>query len=206
MTGPALSPTMTRSKGKAQRCNAVIAALLEPGERLLALADVTSATPTSIGLAVTDRRLIAVPKAPRHPAILQAYRQYVDGVRFDKRLMFTYLVVTSGGEELDFGIALGEERTFLEPFLSYFTAPTEPIPTPTEPKFAPTEPIPSPTEPEQGISLVKKTVVPPMPPPPPHGGPTIADELIKLADLHQRGLLNDEEFQTAKAAVIKRRS
>lgn len=187
MSDPAVSPMLSASK--AQRCRAVMAAMMAPGERLLALADVTSVSPLSIGLAVTDQRIVAVPKGPRTPVELQVHRGQLRDVRFDKRLLFTYLIGITGDGEHDFGIALSGDRAFLQPFLDQLLAPTAP----TSPPTAPTPP------PTAGISLVKKRPEPATP----ATEPTIADELVKLADLHQRGLLTDEEFQSAKAAVIK---
>ena len=34
------------------------------------------------------------------------------------------------------------------------------------------------------------------------GAPSASDELAKLAGLHQRGVLNDDEFARAKAKVV----
>ena len=66
MTRPTKSPML--SKGRAKRCEAILRSVMAPGERLIALADVTSVTPLSIGLAATAHRLIAVPTQPAHPA------------------------------------------------------------------------------------------------------------------------------------------
>jgi Short C-terminal domain len=42
------------------------------------------------------------------------------------------------------------------------------------------------------------------PPPagPPNAGPSIADQLNQLAELHNQGALTDEEFAAAKASVL----
>ncbi|GAB11894.1 hypothetical protein GOARA_091_00120 [Gordonia araii NBRC 100433] len=210
MNGPARSKMLSNSK--ADRCVAVMAALMAPGEQLLALADVTSVTPQSIGLAVTDRRLVAVPKTPKHPIELQAHRGQLRGVRLDKRLVFTYLIGITDTDEIEFGIALQEDRNFLQPFLDQFLAassagqaPREPIDGRVNPELArdsyrdPREPT---AQASSGISLVKNS---PQQASATDDKSTIADELVKLADLHQRGLLTDEEFQTAKAAVINGR-
>ena len=41
---------------------------------------------------------------------------------------------------------------------------------------------------------------PPPPPVPPSAG--VSDELLKLADLHDKGILSDTEFETAKRRVL----
>jgi len=38
------------------------------------------------------------------------------------------------------------------------------------------------------------------------GGPSIADELAKLADLHNRGVLTDAEYNSQKAALLDERA
>jgi len=160
----------------ANSCARIMAAFLAPDERLLAVADVTSAGPVTIGVAVTDQRIVGVPKSSEHPIELQVRRGELTDVHFDKRLVFSYLIGVTGDTKVEFGIALIDERKFLQPFLDRLLAP----------------------QPSPGISLVKKTP----PPPEPSADPTIVDELVKLADLHERGLLTDDEFQAAKAAVI----
>jgi outer membrane murein-binding lipoprotein Lpp len=37
---------------------------------------------------------------------------------------------------------------------------------------------------------------------PPPAGPSVADQLQQLADLHQQGVLSDDEFAAAKAKVL----
>jgi hypothetical protein len=45
---------------------------------------------------------------------------------------------------------------------------------------------------------------PPQAPPPaaPEAGPSMADQLQQLAELHQQGVLSDDEFTAAKAKVL----
>ena len=40
------------------------------------------------------------------------------------------------------------------------------------------------------------------PPPTAPAGPSVADQLQQIADLHQRGMLSDDEFAAAKAKLL----
>ena len=216
MTRPTKSPML--SKGRAKRCEAILRSVMAPGERLIALADVTSVTPLSIGLAVTDQRLIAVPKTSAHTVEIQIHRAQFRGYRFERKLVFSYLLGITDAEEKNFGVGVSEVRKFLAPYLDQLLVP---IPVaghvPDEPasRVDPSlrDPAGQAPPPLQGISLIKRKAHPTDPcasqstpgAPTTPVEPTIADELVKLADLHQRGLLTDAEFQTAKAAVISRR-
>jgi hypothetical protein len=43
---------------------------------------------------------------------------------------------------------------------------------------------------------------PPPAPPPPAAGPSMMDQLSQLGDLHNQGVLTDEEFAAAKAKLL----
>ncbi|MFT4200641.1 SHOCT domain-containing protein [Gordonia sp. (in: high G+C Gram-positive bacteria)] len=195
MTQPAVSKMLSQSK--AARCIAIMNRLLAPGEQLLALADVTSVKPLTLGLAVTDQRILGVPKSAEHPVELSFRHGSLREYSYDKRLVFSYLICATDAGLLDFGIVLSDDRTFLDPYLLQSVRMAPPVPPAGGPSGHTAAPPPSAHQ--SGVDLVKKT-----PPPGPQTEQTIADELVKLADLHQRGLLTDEEFQSAKAAVIHR--
>jgi Short C-terminal domain len=56
--------------------------------------------------------------------------------------------------------------------------------------------------PPQGYGGYPQQAAPPPPPAAPAGEPSMMDQLSKLADLHNQGVLTDEEFAAAKAKLI----
>jgi Short C-terminal domain len=61
---------------------------------------------------------------------------------------------------------------------------------------------PDPYQQQQPPPQYQQYQQPPPPPPAPAGSAPMIDQLNQLADLHQRGVLTDEEFAAAKAKLF----
>ena len=75
----------------------------------------------------------------------------------------------------------------------------------TELHPSPTSKVRKPLSPKEGAvqQAVTEDLDPEVEPPPPESGFSVADELGKLADLRDRGVLSEEEFEKQKMKLLE---
>lgn len=216
----------------AQKWANALAADLRTGETIWAFLGLGRFKPFTTAIAITNQRILGFnengqSQEKRIP--IQVAAHMIRGFDFPTKFNTTMRVMTDHGE-VNFGILDAKEVDFARHYLTYLQQPMDkdatrpstpvapgaqmpPLTSPTSPveqpivsatalpenhvADAPTPTAARPAADVRGVSLHKagkdaKATV------------SLASELEKLATMHRRGILDDDEFKAAKQAVISR--
>ncbi|NDK91080.1 hypothetical protein GYA93_16040 [Gordonia desulfuricans] len=194
-TPPLQSPGLTQAD--AQTWCAAIAPDLSPGESIRELVRVTRYKPTTTGTAFTNRRIIGfahMGKTTEERVLLEVVADDIRSVDFPIRAGLLSLCVTTDDGQLNFGTFDPQSVDFIKRAIHRLRNGDDDPPAATA----------AVVESRQPDSIPAGSDVDEDPDPDAVGG--LAGELAMLADLYQRGLLDADEFKSAKAATIAKLS
>ena len=162
-----------------------------------------SSAQNRLGLLVaTDRRLVFVYKPPLlRPLVNEFPYDTIDGVAYSKGLLRGEVKVSAHGLEEIFKALVGSEAVTFAQYLG------EKLGKPCQvPEVGTEHPVTfnQVVKDARGfVGLIKSRVVGPSDEPPAaYSAETTADELVKFADLLDRGLISQEEFEVQKARLL----
>ncbi|WP_161895722.1 hypothetical protein [Gordonia spumicola] len=170
---------------------------LLPGESVTAFAHIFRFKPVMEALAITNRRVIGFTTVlqPGKKVRIEVRGEDIRSVEFVRKRVTTKLHIHTDRGPVLFGDVMDQEEDFIREHIEQLRRDI------AQPRRRQAEPL--------RVSLEKPpsaTALPSSPTPQDGNSTVLSDEIARLADMHQKGWLDDDEFRAAKRAVISRMS
>ncbi|GAC81277.1 hypothetical protein GM1_031_00300 [Gordonia malaquae NBRC 108250] len=177
-----------------------IASDLLPGESITAFAHIFRFKPVMEALAITNCRVIGFTTVlePGKKVRIEVRGEDIRSVEFVRKRVTTKLHIHTDRGPILFGDVMDQEQDFIREHIERLRRDT------AQPQNRTAEPLRVSLEKQPSEVVLPSSSIPQVKTP--RTTTLLSDEIARLADMHQKGWLDDEEFRAAKRAVISRMS